>query len=111
MGDRRGKSAGGSLLLEFRKRIVLPTQTLALLSTSSLCVRPFLGCGRGRDLTNGENQCREGGGRSTPLLSSFPRSKPQKGCLKKEQEEPQFAISSDPLLSPFISSLFPPLED
>ena len=78
MGDRRGKSAGGSLLLEFRKRIVLPTQTLALLSRSAAAAG---------DLTNGENQCREGGGRSTPLLSSFPRSKPQKGCLKKEQEE------------------------
>ena len=42
MGDRRGKSAGGIPLLEFRKRIVLPTQTLALL------LRPFLGRGRGR---------------------------------------------------------------
>ena len=84
MDDGRGKSAVGIPLLEFRKRIVLPTQTLALLSRSSLCVPSAAATG---DLTNGENQCREGGGRSTPLLSSFPRSKPQKGRLKKEQEE------------------------
>ena len=83
--DCRGKSAGGSLLLEFSKRIVLSTQTLALLSRSSLCV-PSSGAAATGDLTNGENQCREGGGRSTPLLSSFPRSKPQKGCLKKSRE-------------------------
>ena len=87
MGDRPPRQVGRrELLLEFRKRIVLPTQSLALLSGSSLCV-PFSDAAAAGDLTNGENQCREGGGRSTPLLSSFPRSKPQKGRLKKEQEE------------------------